>query len=320
MTDETKNEVASESRPVKGAWWTLTVLALVAFIDFADRGLMGVALESIKEEFDLSDTQLGLLGGTAFIILRAALLIPLGRLADVWNRKALVVICMSGISAMTLLFGFAKNFATILAARFALGGATAGTTPASVSMVADMFPTKVRGFAMGIWNLGSAVGAAVGFTVAGWITFNYGWRTMMISFGIVSFVIALIMLVGVREPARRDSTGNELAADDVPPVGDAFRFMLSQKTLLHIAIAFGLVYGIDVIAWIWEAPFLQRSFDMDIARASTILGSAWLVGARDPHAFDIGMPYRITRLPGDSLAVEQFQYLSAGARHCVSPR
>ena len=95
MQEQPETEKETEARPVKGAWWTLAVLSLVGFIDFADRGLIGVALEGIKEDFDLSDTHLGLLGGTAFILLRLLLLIPLGRLADTWNRKSLVVISMT---------------------------------------------------------------------------------------------------------------------------------------------------------------------------------------------------------------------------------
>ena len=278
MSGNPESPHQTKPRPVKGAWWTLAVLTLVAFIDFADRGLVGVILESIKAEFELSDTHLGLLGGTAFFVLRVLLLIPLGRLADIWNRKAIVVGCMGVISVMTFAFGVARNVPTLIAARLAVGGATAGTTPASVSMVADLFPTRLRGIAMGIWNLGGAVGAAVGFAIAGWATYWYGWRAMMIGFGVVSFAIALFMLFAVREPRRRDSAGRALEGDHVPSMREAFSFMLGQRTLMHVAIAFGIVYGIDVIAWTWEAAYLQRSFGTNIADASAMLGMAWLVG------------------------------------------
>lgn len=278
MSTEPEADATTESRPAKGAWWTLIVLSLVAFIDFADRGLIGVAIEGIKSEFDLSDTQLGLLGGAAFVLLRMVLLIPLGRLADTWNRTSLIVLSMTVISGMTVLFGAAKNVGTLIAARLAVGGATAGTSPPSVSMVADLFPVRVRGFAMGIWNAAGAIGAALGFTIAGWIAFHYGWRAMMITFGIAGLITVLIMFVTVREPERRDSTGHAVDGDAVPPISEAFRFMLRQKSLLHVSIGFGLVYGIDIIAWTWEAAFLQRSFGIDIAKASAILGTAWFVG------------------------------------------
>lgn len=278
MPTESEAGRKPEARPARGAWWTLIVISLVAFIDFADRGLIGVAIEGIKREFDLSDTHLGLLGGAAFILLRMVLLIPLGRLADVWNRKSLIVISMSVISAMTMLFGAAKNVGTLVAARLAVGGATAGTTPPSISMIADLFPVRVRGFAMGIWNAAGAIGAAAGFTIAGWITYNYGWRAMMVSFGVAGTIIVLIMLLTVREPERRDSSGHALDSGQLPRIGEAFRFMLRQKSLLHVSVGFGIVYGLDIIAWTWEAAFLQRSFGIDIARASANLGAAWFVG------------------------------------------
>jgi MFS family permease len=232
----------------------------------------------IKREFDLSDTHLGLLGGAAFVLLRMLLLVPLGRLADVWNRKSLVVISMTVISAATVLFGAAKSVATLIVARLAVGGASAGTTPPSVSMIADLFPVRVRGFAMGIWNAAGAIGAAAGFTIAGWITYHYGWRPMMISFGSIGLIIALLNFLTVREPERRDSAGHVLDGEDVPSVGEAFRFMFRQKSLLHISIGFGLVYGLDITAWTWEAAFLQRSFGIDVAQASANLGVAWFVG------------------------------------------
>lgn len=278
MPRESDDDTMPKSRPAKGAWWTLIAISLVAFIDFADRGLVGVALEGIKVDFELSDTQLGLLGGTAFILLRLFVLVPIGRLADVWNRKQLVVISMLVISAMTVLFGLAKNVATLIATRLVVGGATAGTSPPSVSIIADLFPMRIRGFAMGVWNASSAVGAAAGFTVAGWITLQYGWRAMMISFGVAGLIVALIMFLTVREPERRDSSGRKIEDGRVPPIGEAFRFMFRQKSLLHISIGFAIVYGLDITAWTWQAAYLQRSFEVDIAEASTILGTAWLIG------------------------------------------
>ena len=77
-------------------------------------------------------------------------------------------------------------------------------------MIADLFPTRIRGFAMGIWNVGSVLGAGAGFTLAGWLTYLYGWRTMMVIFGFAGLLMALIMLFTVREPERRDSEGKEL--------------------------------------------------------------------------------------------------------------
>lgn len=69
--------------------------------------------------------------------------------------------------------------------------------------------------------------------------------------------------------------------------------MLRQKSLLHVSIGFGLVYGLDIIAWTWEAAFLQRSFGIDIAQASASLGAAWFVGGLPGtllggHLLDVG--------------------------------
>lgn len=79
------------------AWWTLAVLSLVAMLDWADRAIIGALAEPIRQEFSLSDTQLGLAMGFSAVALRIVCGFPIGRLTDSWNRR--------NVLALSLLFG-----------------------------------------------------------------------------------------------------------------------------------------------------------------------------------------------------------------------
>ena len=125
--------------PLKGARWTLTLLTVIATVQFFDRALMVVILEPIKREFALADAQLGLLAGLSYAAAFALAGIPLGWLADRTNRRNLLAGLLAVWSAMVALAGSAGQFATLIAARIGIGAMDAGGQPCSVSMIADLY-------------------------------------------------------------------------------------------------------------------------------------------------------------------------------------
>ena len=88
---------------------------VVYTVNFIDRQILAILLQPIKEELSLSDTQLGLLSGTAFGLFYATLGVPIGRLADRYSRRGVMAICISVWSIMTALCGTAKSFGVLLA-------------------------------------------------------------------------------------------------------------------------------------------------------------------------------------------------------------
>src|SRR5687767_15591704 len=74
------------------ARYALAVLAIVYVFNFVDRQILSILAEHIKRDLSLTDAQLGYLYGTAFAVFFAVFGIPLGRLADVWDRRRLISI------------------------------------------------------------------------------------------------------------------------------------------------------------------------------------------------------------------------------------
>jgi hypothetical protein len=110
--------------------WTLVLLLLVYMMSFIDRQIMGILMEPIKREFQVSDTAMGLLSGLTFALFYSALAVPFSRYADRANRRNMVAWCCAAWSAMTALCGLAGSYWTLALARVGVAVGEAGGTAA----------------------------------------------------------------------------------------------------------------------------------------------------------------------------------------------
>ena len=270
-------EHQSTTKRARAAWWTLGVLTFVSILDWADRALISVVAEPLRHEFGLSDTELGFSMAFAFGLVRIFIGIPVGRLADTHNRRNLLASALALWSVMTIAFGMARNYTQLFWARVVIGAGTTGAYPPAVSMISDLFPLRKRGFAMGIFNTGSVIGFSLGMAVGAMIVELYGWRAAMIAFGLFGVVLAVLLLLILKEPPRRDSKGEEITTVEPPPLRQVLRFMLGQRSLFHLIVAFSLVNIMDAVSGFWTISFYVRSHGMTIGEAGTALGVVWVV-------------------------------------------
>ena len=270
-------EHQSTTKRARAAWWTLGVLTFVSILDWADRALISVIAEPLRHEFELSDTELGFSMAFAFGIVRVFIGIPVGRLADTHNRRNILASALAIWSVMTVAFGLARTYTQLILARVIIGAGTTGAYPPTVSMISDLFPLRKRGFAMGIFNTGSVIGFSLGLAVGAMLVELYGWRTAMISFGLLGVVLAVLLFLILKEPLRRDSDGEVITAIEPPPLRTVFRFILGQRSLLHVLMAFILVNIMDAVSGFWTTSFYVRSHGMSIGEAGTALGAVWVV-------------------------------------------
>jgi len=120
------------------------LLTVVYALNFLDRTIFNVLIEPIKKEFALSDTTMGLLAGFGFVLFYSLLGIPIARLADRFNRRNIVAVALAFWSAMTVFCGMAQSVATLALARIGVGIGESGGTPASQSIIADLFSKNER--------------------------------------------------------------------------------------------------------------------------------------------------------------------------------
>lgn len=256
-------------------WYVLFIMMLVYTISIADRYVLSTLLGPISKELNLSDTGAASLG-IPLALFYVTMGIPLSWLCDRTNRRTLLAASVAAWSLMTALTGYTRGYIDLLLARIGVGIGEAGGTPACNSIIADYFPADRRSMAMTVFALGAPIGAWLGSDIAGYVSTLHGWRAAFLVLGIPGIILALIIMVTIKEPARGrlDAVSEEAA----PTIMQTMRFLWSQKSAVHAMLASGLsaFWGWGLM---WFTPlFIQRTYGLDEGAAGGLLGEIYLVG------------------------------------------
>lgn len=221
------------------ARYVLAVLVGVYVLNFLDRQIPAILADRIKADLGVTDAQLGYLYGTAFAIFYALFGIPLGRLADVWDRRKLIALGLGFWSLMTALSGFARSFTQLALARVGVGVGEASATPAAYSLLSDYFPRERRATVLALYSSGIYIGSGLGLFLGGLIVNRWdrafadggaplglvGWQAAFLAVGLPGLALAF-WAKSLREPRRGASDGLVTASPaDLQP-GRAFRHEL----------------------------------------------------------------------------------------------
>src|SRR5260370_15452874 len=156
-------------------YYVLGLLTVVYALNFLDRTIFNVLIEPIKKEFLLSDTAMGLLAGFGFVLFYSLLGIPVARVADRLNRRNIVALAFAFWSAMTFLCGMASSVGTLALARIGVGIGESAGTPASQSILADLFDKNERPRALGVYAIATYLGVFLGYFIGGYVNQHTGW-------------------------------------------------------------------------------------------------------------------------------------------------
>lgn len=256
-----------------GAWITLFLLTIVYAVNIADRYVLSTLIEPIKHEFQLSDSAVGFLTGTALAIFYVCAGLPLGALADKASRKKMIAISVTIWSAMTVVSGVSANFWHLLLARIGVGIGEAGGTPPSHSILSDKFTERLRVFALSVFGIGASIGGWLGASAAGYLNEAYGWRETLIIFGLCGLPVALLVWLFVPEPKRGQiDTAAKTVALEHATLKDSIQFIWRSKALFHVMAGATIItfWGWGIL-W-WTPSFLVRSYTLTVGDAGAMLG------------------------------------------------
>lgn len=265
MTEESTGP--AERQATGYSWYVLGVLVVVYILNFIDRQVLSILAVDIKADLGLTDSDMGFLGGAAFAVFYALFGIPLGRLADNWQRVRLLSAGLALWSLMTALSGFARNQLALSFARMGVGIGEATASPTAYSLISDYFPKRQRATALAIYSSGLYIGGGVSLLIGAAVVEawnrNYpgggplglvGWQAAFLAVGIPGLLVALWVST-LREPLREGgSTGSprpfrEFVADlsaIVPPFT-----LIGAWRRGPAALALNLAFAAVMIGFAW---------------------------------------------------------------------
>ena len=163
------------------------LLGAAVFLNYVDRGAIGIAAPVMKSELGLSDEAYGL-AFSAFFWIYAPVQFFAGWLCDRFSVYKLMAAGILLWSASTLLMGFAGGFASLLVLRIMLGVGESISFPGSSKIIARHVPAERRGVANAAVATGLALGPAAGTLAGGLILGQWGWRPIFLAFGCVTLI------------------------------------------------------------------------------------------------------------------------------------
>jgi MFS family permease len=268
------------------AWWAVAVFSLAAVLSYTDRQILSLLVDPIRADLHITDTQVSLLQGLAFALVYSVAGLPLGRLADLVPRRTVILCGVLIWTAATVACGLSRGFGALFVARVFVGVGEAALAPATMSMLADLFPPHRRGTAIGIFLMGMVVGGGVALGIGGSLleATRAGlfrgvpllgalqpWRSSLLVLGAPGLIVALLLLL-VREPVRRHRTG------DTQPVRYSLRQVAAElfarrRLVAPLVGAMALMSVGDFSLLNWTPALLSRNYKFSPAEIGAVLGA-----------------------------------------------
>jgi MFS family permease len=248
--------------------YALILLLVVNLLNYIDRQVLYAVFPLIKEDFHLSDAELGLLG-SAFMICYMVSAPLLGWLGDRMSRVKLAVKGLVLWSVATAGAGFAPGYLTLLTARTVVGIGEASFGTVSPGLLSDYFSREQRGRVLSYFYLAIPVGSAIGYLLGGILGNAFGWHAAFLMVGVPGLLLA-VPLWFLREPVRGGTEG--MADASVLSTQKNYRSLLTNRSFILNTLAMAaMTFALGGLAQ-WVPTFFYREHGLDVAKANVIFG------------------------------------------------
>jgi len=218
------------------------LLGAAVFLNYVDRGAVGIAAPLMKSDLRLTATQFGLIV-SAFFWVYAPVQLFVGWLVDRFSVYRLMAGGVLLWALSTLAMGFVSGFGSLLILRILLGVGETIAFPGGSKIITRHVPADRRGIANAAMALGIALGPAAGTLAGGLILASQGWRVIFIVFGIVT----LIWLLPWHGVTRKFESGSDRDQHNVPIASLIGRWPLWSMSIAHIASNYVFYF---ILAWL----------------------------------------------------------------------
>jgi MFS transporter, Spinster family, sphingosine-1-phosphate transporter len=194
--------------------WVLWLLFSINVVNYLDRLLAVAVGPTLKAQFHLTDSSIGLLS-SAFLIVYTLATIPLGVLADRTRRARIVAAGVAVWSVLSAATSLTRGYVGLFLTRAGVGVGEASYFPAGQALLSAYYPLERRARAMGRWGSGQIVGAALAFILSAmldhWLGPAIGWRVAFVVAALPGLALAVLMWRVMDAPPTRSAPASDAA-------------------------------------------------------------------------------------------------------------
>jgi len=258
--------------------WILVATILGSSMAFIDGTVVNVALPALQRALgaDVIEVQWVI---EAYALLLAAFLLTGGSLGDELGRRRVFLGGILFFAAASAWCGLASTIGQLIVARALQGLGAALLVPGSLAIISSSFPPQERGRAIGTWSGFSAITAAIGPVLGGWLIENISWRAVFFINVPLAFLVILIALRWVPESSSPEKTrldwwGAILGATGL---GSLVYGLIesSRRGFAHLPVALALVAAVMLLALflVVERRVEHPMLPLELFRSRSFLGA-----------------------------------------------
>ena len=274
--------------PSKRYAWFLTTILLISYkVSFTDRAMINLLIDPIRSDLKLTDIQMGQILGPGFMISYILFSLPIGRMVDKFNR---IFVLIGGIllwSIATAAHGFSSDYYSLFVSRAGVGAGEAAVTPASWSIIADLFRPEDRAFPMSFYLMGPYIGQGLALLFGGLVIQLYTvpveilgftlqpWQMIFLLIAIPGFILSF-GLAFLADPQRKGIINKEKQKDE--SFVDVIAYIKSKFSAyftLMVAASFIVVLLYTFQAWV--PTYIARVHGWDLSRVGYLFGIVTLI-------------------------------------------
>src|ERR1700733_1087133 len=170
-----RSAVADAPCTAQAGHWILAATILGSSMAFIDSTVVNVALPALQASLNATVVGVQWVVESYGLFLGALILVG-GSLGDLFGRRAIFLIGVGIFAAASIACGLAANIQQLVIARSVQGIGAALLVPGSLSIISASFDEKTRGQAIGTWSGFTAITAALGPVLGGWLIEHGSWR------------------------------------------------------------------------------------------------------------------------------------------------
>jgi MFS transporter, ACS family, aldohexuronate transporter len=257
---------------IKGLrWYIVGLICLVTALNYMDRQTLALLAQTLQDHLGINTIQYSYITA-AFLTSYTVMYTVGGRLIDYFGTRQGFALFVGGWSLADLMHAFARTAGQFALCRFFLGMTEAGNFPAGVKAVSEWFPVRERALAVGIFNSGTAIGAAFAAPMVAWVVLNLGWRYTFVVGAILSLAWVVTWLLFYKTPQQHPRiTQDELALiEENQPTNPGAKTVPAAR-ILATPEAWGCILArmlTDPISYFfafWMPKFLEQERGFNLA-------------------------------------------------------